>query len=247
MATLLGGLREQWPARLHFRCTLPRLAEGGIEEIEDWIKAANHPRLVIIDTLAMVRNPKGRDQSSYEADYDSVKALRDLANAYNIAIIVVHHLRKAGADDPFDTVSGTLGLTGATDSVLVIYYEAMGVVLKGKGRDLPDFEKALAFNKDAARWTIKGDADTVRRSTERNMILAAIDEAAAANVGPLGPAQIAGAVNMKAVNVRSLLSKMVIEGVIERVSVGKYRRRSTAASEPREADNAAAQPPKRQV
>jgi hypothetical protein len=231
MKILTGNANpETWPARLHFRCTLPRLAEGGIEDIEDWIKAAEHPRLVIVDTLAMVRNPKGRDQSSYEADYDSVRALRDLASTYHIAIIVVHHLRKAAADDAFDTVSGTLGLTGATDSVLVLYYEAMGVVLKGKGRDLLEFEKALAFNKDAARWVIKGDADEVRRSTERNMILAAIDEAAAGAAGPLGPQQIASAVNMKVVNVKFLLGKLVTDGVIERVGYGRYRRRDTPAS-----------------
>ena len=34
--------------------------------------------------------------------------------------MLVHHLRKADADDAFDTVCGTLGLTGAPDTILVL-------------------------------------------------------------------------------------------------------------------------------
>jgi hypothetical protein len=231
MDTLRGTSNpEQWPERLHFRCQLPRLVQGGIEEIEDWIKAARHPRLVIIDTLAMVRNPKARDQTNYEHDYDSVKMLRDLANTHNIAVIIVTHLRKATADDPYDTVSGTLGLTGATDSILVIYYEASCVVLKGKGRDLMEFEKALSFDKSAARWTITGEAEDVRRSTERGMILRALDDA---DPEPLGPRQIAEATGMKVANVKFLLSKLLDdEGVIEKARYGKYRRRETPKAGP---------------
>jgi hypothetical protein len=224
MAMLLGGA-EGWPARLFFRCEMPRLAEGGLEQLRDWIKAANHPRLVIIDTLAMVRAPKGRDESSYDADYGAVKELRDMANEHNVAVVIVHHLRKAAADDAFDTVSGTLGLTGAPDSILVIKYEYAGVVLYGRGRDLIELEKALSFNKDACKWTIKGDATEVRRSTERGVILAALDGAAEA----LGPRQIAEVSGMKAANVRFLLNKLLNDGEIVKASYGKYRRREAPA------------------
>lgn len=37
-----------------------------------------------------------------------------------VAIVLVHHVRKMDADDPLDTVSGTTGLTGAADTVLVL-------------------------------------------------------------------------------------------------------------------------------
>jgi AAA domain/Primase C terminal 2 (PriCT-2) len=93
---------DAWPGNLHFTCEMPRLADGGIDHIKKWIEGAQRPRLVIIDTLAMVRMPNRKDQNSYDADYTAVKDLRDLAAEHGIAIILVHHLRKADADDPFD-------------------------------------------------------------------------------------------------------------------------------------------------
>jgi hypothetical protein len=223
----LLGADQEWPARLSFRCEMLRLAEGGLEQVRDWIKAANHPRLVIIDTLAMVRARKGRDESSYDADYSAVKELRDMANEYNVAIVIVHHLRKAAADDAFDTVSGTLGLTGAPDSILVLKYDTAGMVLHGKGRDLIELEKALCFDQGACTWTIKGDAAEVRRSTERNVILTALEGAGEA----LGPRQIAEAVGMKAANVRFLLNRLLNEGEVVKAGYGKYRRRKAPVAQ----------------
>ena len=110
--TKLFGM-QNWPARLNFTCQMSRLTEGGLDFVKNWIKSAKRPRLVIIDTLAVVRPPNRKEQGTYDADYAAVKELRDMALEYGIAIVLVHHLRKAEADDPFDTVSGTLGLTGA--------------------------------------------------------------------------------------------------------------------------------------
>jgi hypothetical protein len=116
----LFGKSRKWSERLDFVTEMPRLAEGGLKVISDWIEAAECPRLVIIDTLAMVRMPNRKDQSSYDADYGAVVDLRTLAQKHGVAIVLVHHLRKADSDDPFDTVSGTLGLTGAADAMLVL-------------------------------------------------------------------------------------------------------------------------------
>ena len=87
MAKLIG--ERAWPDRLNFVCEMPRLAEGGVEFIKGWIEQAKHPRLIVVDTLAMVRSPKGREQTQYEADYSSVMALRALANQHNVAIVLV--------------------------------------------------------------------------------------------------------------------------------------------------------------
>src|SRR5215472_5226857 len=53
--TKLLGISQPWPRRLSFQCEMPRLGEGGLELIRQWIQTVAHPRLVIIDTLAMVR------------------------------------------------------------------------------------------------------------------------------------------------------------------------------------------------
>ena len=39
------------PKRLFYTCEMPRLTEGGLDFIGNWITAVPQPRLVIIDTL----------------------------------------------------------------------------------------------------------------------------------------------------------------------------------------------------
>jgi predicted ATP-dependent serine protease len=141
--TKLYGISRDWP-NMSYYCMgeVPRLNAGGLDMIRDWIKSARNPRLVIIDTFQTVRAPKKNGEPHYEADYESGKALQALANEYCIAIVIVHHLRKADADDVFDTVSGTLGLTGVVDSILVLKRDVGAggsYTLHGRGRDLESF------------------------------------------------------------------------------------------------------------
>jgi hypothetical protein len=218
--TKLIGISQPWPKRLSFQTEMPRLAGGGIVFIRNWIENAKHPRLVIIDTLAMVKTPKSNVQTQYEADYDSIMELRKIANQHNVAIVLVHHLRKAESDDAFDTISGTLGLTGAPDTIIVLKRDTTGTTtLYAKGRDLVEVEKAIQFNKNSCVWTIIGDASEVHRSNERATILKALTEA---GDNPLGPNQIASACGMKSGNVRRLLGKMKTEGLVTSPSYGKY-------------------------
>ena len=166
--------------RLKVLCEMPRLVEGGLDVIKDWIAQADRPRLVIIDTLAMVRISAKRTDTAFQADYDAVKDLRTLAAEHHVAIILVHHLRKADSDDPFDTVNATLGLTAAVDGILIIKRDAnKNHTMYGRGRDLAELEKALLFNRDTCTWTIIGDAGEVRRTADRNAIIAALKESQA--------------------------------------------------------------------
>lgn len=80
--------------------------------------------LVMIDTLEMVRPP--RRANSYEDDYRALSGLRALAGEHGIGCLVVHHNRKTETKsdgtllDPLERVSGTMGLTGCVDSILVL-------------------------------------------------------------------------------------------------------------------------------
>jgi hypothetical protein len=218
--TKLLGISGAWPARLFYYCQLPRLADGGLDAIREWIKSKPNPRMIIIDTLAMVRPPKKRDESTYDADYAAVLTLRDVANEFGLAIVLVHHLRKADADDAFDTVSGTLGLTGAPDSVVILKYDSGGnTVLHGKGRDMVEIEKAVEFDQATCLWQVLGDASDLRRSTERTTVLDALRQA----TEPIGPNIIAAESGMRATNVRKLLAKLVREGVVKKAGYGKYQ------------------------
>ena len=49
-----------------------------------------------------------------------MRRLRTLADRFGITILLVHHTRKAGANDPFAMISGTTGLSGGVDGSLVL-------------------------------------------------------------------------------------------------------------------------------
>ena len=83
--------------------------------------------------------------------------------------LVVHHTRKAHADDFLDTVSGTQGLAGAADAVLVLT-RSRGThrrAPEGHRRDVEEAEYALDFRREPrnvadARRTRHGDYDSAR-------------------------------------------------------------------------------------
>jgi hypothetical protein len=206
-------------ARLHFKVKMPRLAKGGLAILREWLTSVPAPRLIAIDTLAMVRMPNRKEQSNYDSDYSAVIELRNLAHEFGIAIVVVHHVRKMDADDPFDTISGTLGLTGCPDSLIILKRDSVGTMLLGRGRDLEEIEKAITFDRRACTWKIEGDASEVRQSTERQLILTVLQEAEE----PQSPVQIATHTGMKRGNVRFLLFKMVADGTLQKAKYGKYQ------------------------
>src|SRR5258708_17898367 len=56
------------PETLHLAVTWPRLDEGGLEDLELWLKDHAKARLVIIDTLQRVRPQNRSTANGYEND-----------------------------------------------------------------------------------------------------------------------------------------------------------------------------------
>jgi len=210
--------RGPWPSRLTFWTEMQPLEAGGIRQLADWVNRMPDPRLIIVDTFAKIRSPKGREETSYEADYRQAGALKRFADETGVAVVVVHHVRKMEAEDPLDAVSGTTGLTGAVDTILIMKREASGVVLYGRGRDIEEIEVAIEFQKDSCRWSVLGDAAEVRMSGERLQIIDALRTEGV----PLTPAEIAAVTGMARVAVRRLVTKMAKAGELKRGEKAKY-------------------------
>ena len=81
------------------------------------LRASRSPRLIIFDTLAGVRPERSNKDTLYDGDYRALTELQASAGQGGISVIVLHHTRKMESDDPIDSVSGTLGLTGCVDTV----------------------------------------------------------------------------------------------------------------------------------
>src|SRR5262249_48543664 len=147
-------------------------------DIEAWCKEHPKRRLISIDTLAKIRPIIGRSEQAYAADYRAIEGLQKLAGEYQVGIVLNHHLRKASSeDDAFDDVSGTLGLTGAADTIIIMKRMAGMVKIFVRGRDIEEQEYAADFNKQTCRWRLVGEADEVFRSEQRQAIATALKEA----------------------------------------------------------------------
>ncbi|MDR7040620.1 hypothetical protein J2X36_005403 [Methylobacterium sp. BE186] len=216
---VLGAFGGEWPCALAYATEWPRANEGGIERIREWITQAENPRLVIVDVLAMFKPVRGDRESLYEADYGAIKGLQGLAGEFNIAIVIVHHTRKSGADsDPFEKVSGTLGLSGAADTTVILDRDGSGATLYGRGRDVEEIEAAVEFDRETCRWRILGAADEVRRSDERGTVLALLKEADA----PMSPSELAALTDSSSGAMRKLLHVMGKAGEVSKVGTGRY-------------------------
>ncbi len=218
---LSSPVSTTWPKRLSMVQTgdWRRADQGGLEDIDAWCASASKPALVVIDTLARFRKPTDGKQLLYAADTDAIAGLQKIAVEHGLAIMVVHHDRKAEADDPFDTVSGTFGLTGAADTILILKRRPNGVVLYARGRDIEESETAMQFDKGTCRWNILGAASEVFRSNERARVISALKAAGQ----PLSVREIMADAEMQNRNAADiLLGKMARDGEIVRVGRGRY-------------------------
>jgi hypothetical protein len=165
-----------------------------------------------------VRKPTGKQQV-YESDYEALAGLTKLANEIGIAIIIVHHTRKMAADDLLETVSGSFGVSGAVDTILVMANTPSGAVLDVRGRDVESKELAIEFNKNTCRWCIRGNASEVHISDQRARVLAALSDAPEG----LAVGEIKIAAQLASRNAADvLLHRMAKEGKVERVKRGVY-------------------------
>ena len=218
---LMSPFKEEWPKRLHL---VPaggwsRADEGGLHDIAEWCKSAERPILIVIDTLERIRKPSNGKTQQYSVDYEAITGLQKIALDHGLAIVVLHHDRKSDAEDAFDTVSGTLGLTGAADTILILKRRQSGVVLFARGRDIEESETAMQFDKELCRWLILGAASEVNRSNERARVIAALKTAGQ----PLSNKEIMIDAEMRNRNAADiLLGKMVKDGEILRVGRGRY-------------------------
>ena len=134
--------------------------EDGLEEtIEKFLRKYPNTRLIVIDTFQMVRGSS--KEPTYGGDYADAQKLKKLADKHGIAILIVHHLRKMTDKDPVNKLSGTTGLSGAADTLLIldksIRLEDVAT-LTCTGRDIQQREMELRFDKTNFVWNKISDS-----------------------------------------------------------------------------------------
>ncbi len=215
MRKLLGE-NVEWPKDLTLATQWERLDKKGAEHIEEWLSENPDAVLVILDTLASVKPI--RTQQGYLDDYTALEPLHKIIKQTATACLVLHHQRKSEADDPLDTISGTLGLTGAADNAIVLRSGPQGTSLYVRGREMAQNDYAIRFDKVSCRWSIIGDAQEVQMSDIRKSILDVLYD----KPNYLTPKEIATLCGHSAANVSVRLAQMVTAGQVWQEDRGHY-------------------------
>ncbi|MEQ1642151.1 MAG: AAA family ATPase [Pyrinomonadaceae bacterium] len=196
-----------------------RVDEGGLDDIEGWLKSHPDARLIVVDTLKRIRPPE-RPGRLYDGDYNAVAPLADLAKQYGVAIVVVHHTRKQDGEDPVDLVSGSTGLTGAADGVCVLtrMRKQTSAELFATGRDFEEKSLALEWDNDTLQWNYVGEAAEFKMSVERRAIIDVIRN----NGGQASRKEIAEALGKASSTVGKNLWDMKQDGQVSCDESGNY-------------------------
>jgi hypothetical protein len=94
----------------------------------------------VVDVIAKVRGRPPAGVSAYDGDYAAIGYAKRLADEHAVAVVLVHHVRKAAAAD------ATLVLKrprGEADGILYI-----------TGRDVDEAEHALRFAPESGTWSL---------------------------------------------------------------------------------------------
>jgi hypothetical protein len=198
----------------------PTMTHGGEALLVDWLEANHGARLVIIDTFEKMRGTTDPGMSAYAADYAAAVRFKTLADYYNVPFLLIHHVRKQAADDFQSLVSGTNGLTGAVDAIMVLERargQADGV-LHVTGRDVEEADYAMSFDSHAGAWTkLDGPAGDYLMHDTRALIARFVRDYPGSK-----PAEIADALQLDRGNVRQSCKRMTDKGQLRATPGGAY-------------------------
>lgn len=137
------------------------------------------PSLVVVDTFAKILNGKPEQNSAGDMG-DFGNRMHDLALELNLMILfIAHHgkgLQMTHRDPGFD-IRGSSAIPGATDVNIGLYRnEDTTYELIGEGRDIPEFDFRVSFDKEATWvWQLEGEAQDLRRHEAEVKIIEALE------------------------------------------------------------------------
>ena len=204
-----------------------------VQTVEAWLATvdADSEPLVVLDTLGKVMPPALPGESPYMRDYKVAGRLKRICDDRpGMALLVLHHDRKAQSDDFVDGVSGTNGIAGAVDTIIVIARarnESQGL-FKLTGRDVPEREYAVSV--DGGQWTLIGDslhaaattAHTIRATANLSDRSAEIVRFVARNPDGVRAADVAEAVELSVKEAGVYLGRLLDAGKVRRPERGLY-------------------------
>ena len=145
----LYELTDEPSENLTFTLLANSIGKGLEEDLQECKNRFPDLKMVVIDTLQKIRN--GID-AKYGADYMELSVLKSIADRLQIAIVLVHHNRKAHDANPNNLISGTNGISGCADGLLVFTRNGENAKLHINGRGAPSME--LNLKRENVKWIL---------------------------------------------------------------------------------------------
>ena len=141
---------------LHFATASKTMDEGLILQLMEFLQKEPETKLIIIDTLQKIRGVSN-ETMSYSKDYEVITQLKNLSDANNLCILIVHHTRKQESDDCFEKISGTNGLMGSADGAMIMTRKRgeINATLQITGRDQQEQIIKLEQNPETLLWEFR--------------------------------------------------------------------------------------------
>lgn len=166
---LLNG--DTAPSNLYFNILNKDINNGLIEELNSFINQYPNVKIIVIDTLQKIRGTT-KVNNAYANDYKELSKIKSFADNNQLAIILIHHLKKGiESNDVFDRVSGTNGITGTADTTIVLSKENRNDVetkMSIVGRDVELNEYIIKFNKDTCTWELINSVEDFSEQIKRH-------------------------------------------------------------------------------
>jgi DNA-binding transcriptional ArsR family regulator len=220
---LMGPDMDWTDLPLDVATAIEAVDDGGFELIEEWLRGAENPRLVVVDVWGRFSSRESTAKNEYERLTHTLQPLQALAHTYGVTLMLVHHTRKTGGEnsgggDPFDQVLGSRALTSNMDVTMVLNRTRMqrDATLSMTGRDILEVELPVRFDQDTYRWMAVDEVAGPALSPARQQVLDAV------TAGHRHGADIVKAVGKERTAVANHLSALVKDGLLVRAGGGRY-------------------------
>lgn len=173
----LWGMTDESSDSLIIATAAHGLHDDLIVQLEEHLHRNPETKLIILDTLQVVRG--GDADCKYANDYEDMRKLKTFADERGICCIAVTHLRKMKSpSDPFAEITGTTGISGAVDQMLVMKKKDRSSPecdLYLTGRDVPDAK--LKLRRDGFLWELveKVEGEEYEREAIPDCVKAAVE------------------------------------------------------------------------
>lgn len=200
------------PRGFQFATKWPRVGAGFETWLRDFLKSHPFTRLVVVDTLIGIRPTRKKYEDPYESDKAFTQALTDLCHEHHIAMLLVHHSRKADGSDITDDASGSTGLTGGVDNYAALRLSrnekgAGELLITGRDIEMEDSDLNLKWDPRLAQWNVT--EQQVNLTPERRAVLELLTQRPG-----LKPREIALKLDREEGGTKRLLSEMKASGLV---------------------------------